>query len=572
MTINWAGMAAAVQGAQAEQRRIADDERRARAAAREEQDAAFREEARDRQRSEWAEADRIKAEDKADREAVDKEFAAAFNADSSAGDLAAAQEAVAADQMQAAIDTAQAAPADLLPGALPGSGSMVKDPNAPIPLKAPVATAPATSPKLDPAVSTKLAAIAPAAGVPKPANFNDSLDRQLAILRRKMDRGTLSADEYASRTSALNRMKNEGVQDALGLMAQGRYDEAMSRYNSVGTMRGATIVKAEEGTTKLNGEDVPTHYVTVRNADGTRSTLDVTRAQYQMLDMEKQLAHADRARNSQEQREHRKFEREMAGKEFDARRKHEDESRRLQWAQFRQSRENTPAGKLASIEKALGRTLSPEERAQHLGFDTLPQATRAQLNSYLKQQDQISAAMNKAQAEGMWDPNSPGAKDMIARDAVLSQQVADLLGKSAGGAGADPLGLKGANGGGTPNPVAAPAGPAQQAPARRPTIAPAGGIRAPAAAPAPQDKVAQALGLSGDKAMNSIVMDLATEITDRANAMKSARDVYIATAKSGDVKATQAALDNFNTAREALNVTADRAGNRRDVALAVLGL
>jgi len=637
MSFNWGGVAAAIQGADAAQRQRKDDERRdaaearaTRADERADQAAAFEEEARGRQRTEWKETDRIKDADKADRDAVAKEFdakAAALQTGAGAQDVADAQQQVAADKQQAAIDAALAPPSDLLPGAAAAApapaASVVKTGASTKPswaTPAPAAADTSGSPKLDPAVAAKLQANA--GGIPQAQDFNDSLDRQLAFLRRKSARGDMKPEEYAASATVLDRLKNEGVNDALALMAQGRYDEAMKRYNSVGTMRGAAIIKAEEGTTKINGEDVPTRFVTVRNPDGSRTTMDVAKAQYQLLDMNTQLQHADRANTRRDANTHADRTYELQKKEADQRAKDAAASRSLQARQIAIAEANTPSGQLLAAEKALGRKLTPEEKATKLGFDTLPPQTRAQLNSLLKEVEGISSAMNKSQAEGTWDEKTAGAQQLMQRQGVLNVQIKQLLNKQGNGSGkadADPLGLLSpppAQKGGAPAAAAAPASPAATpksttraevaqgiaAQAKNPALGglpplsfaaakaspipaaasgvlkPVGGVRpqaqaaGPQATPGSQAAIAQAIGLTNDGAMNGVVMQQADAIAQANNAFILARRTYQAVANSGDEAATKQALKDYYTTNDALREALGRVGNQRAAVEAAIGM
>jgi hypothetical protein len=611
MTFNWGGLAAAFQGAQQQQRIDDEEARRKKADARADSDAAFQDEQRTRQRTDWQEADRIRDADKADRAAVNAQFdakKAAAPTGPTDADVADAQQQVDADKQQATIDSALAAPADTLPSAVDAAqaapSSVVKTQATPSWAKAaPAAADTSNSPKLDPAVAAKIQQTQ-AAGMPAPQDFNDSLDRQLEFLRRKNVRGDLKPEEYAASVNVLNKMQNEGVNDALALMSQGRYDDAMKRYNSVGAMRGASIINAEEGTTKINGENVPTHYITVRNPDGTRTTMDVAKAQYQLLDMNTQLQHADRARTTQMQESHFNQSYELQKKEMEQHARDAAAQRALEMRRISIAEAASPTGQIAAKEKILGRPLTTDEKSQLLGIDSMPPQTRAQLTSLLKEVEGISSAMNKAQSENMWDPNSVGAKQIIARHGILNQQITDLLSKtpkaSAGGAArasADPAGILGpaapASGKPAPGatkpaqvvpnstgqgPAATPAAPtSSQAP--RAALAPVGGIAgkplASSAAASDQpsyavQKIAKAIGLSSNNSLNNIVIEQASRVKDAADSLRIRRDMYIDASKRGDQVAAAQALNNFNAASAAYNQTLDRLGNNADAVRAAV--
>lgn len=471
--INWAGAAAGFQGYKDEERRSADDARRAKADGRADQDAAFQEEARGRQRKDWSEADRIKAADKADRAAIAANSAAQQ-----------ADPAVATPPAAEGIDPTGAAAPIPIDTAPPSASAAAGAPSSA------GGVAPASA-----AAAPKPAVIAPAAGIPKPRNFNDILDQQAELLRRKTARGDLSATDYAQQVSTLNKFKSEGVTTALDLMAQGRYDDAMTAYNGVGAMRGAKIVKGEQGVTKINGQDTPTHFVTIANADGSQAVMDVTKARYQLMDLNTQLQHQDKAATTAMTAKHYADSAQLARDQLAQSAKDAAASRAIQSAHIGLAREQfaagTPLGQIAQAEKVLGRPLSASEKAAKLGIDTMPVATRLQVTSLFKEQDQISQAMNKAQADGTWQPDSVGGKDMRVRSALINQRLADLMPTtSQPGAMADPANINGAAKPGrgattVPRPFQAggttPAG-AGAAPPPRQVIRPDGGARPPSAA------------------------------------------------------------------------------------------
>lgn len=544
---NWSGMAAGFKGYQDGERAIADEERRkadearrVKADARADTEAAFQEEARSRQRYDWKEVDRIKAADKKDMADIREQLANEAGAVQGGADPVAAEGAPAADNIQAEIDKAMAPPLDVLPGVAAKPASMVKNPAAldlaPAPAAASLAALP--TPK-------KMGAIGTPAGTVHKGDFNSALEVQTAFLRRKNARGDLTLEELAQKQGLLTKMKNEGIADALSLMGQGRYDDAMEAYNAAGSMKGARIVKGEASTTKINGEEHPTHLVTIRNRDGTQVTMDVAKARYQLLDFETQLAQSARAGQTAMQREHYLGTREdnKAARAQQAR--DSAAGRAIQMAHLAMSREqhaqSTPLGQIQAKEKALGRTLSPVERAAMLGVDTMNPATRAQLGSLLKEQDQISAAMTKAQAEGTWAPESAGAKSLHTRSAMLNQQVSDLLGgpRSA----ADPLNLNGPAKGAAP--VTAPAATQSTAPSALKTPA---GVRAPAAPK--QSPLLELIGMSsGNSAWNQVAVEKAATLEAAAAEYQKAKFILNATIPSGDVAATDAALKRVNAAR-----------------------
>lgn len=547
------GAAAAYQGYKAEERRQSDDARRQKADERADQDASFREEERNRQRATWSEADRIKAADKADLAAVNEQFRNTDTVDTSAADQAAAQAAVDQDKIHSDIASAMVVPADMLPGVKTPS-SLAADPNA-VTYKAPAAAPAATSPKLASEVVAKMAVGGTAR---TPTNFNNTLERQSELLRRKLERGDLSPADYTQQTTALNHWRAEGMNDAIELMSRGDYDGAIGRFNSVGSMRGARLIKGEQGITKINGEDVPTHFVTIANGDGTQTVMDVAKARYQMLDLNSQLTHVDRARQATTQQEQFRLQREDNKALREQQRLDAQAGRSLQWKQLQlqqqQLNANTPIGQILAKEKALGQPLTLDQKANMLGVDAMPTQTRLQMTSLLKAQDQLSQAMNKAQSEGTWQPESIGARDMLVRSAMLNQQISDLMVTSRRPA-RDPAGIlgdqnapqRGATGGTmVPNPV--------QQDTRAPAaslLGATGGLRP--STPVEVSPVAKALGLSaGDRAMNGIVLSKAAKIEDAARAFHARKDEFLAASKSDDTNAIQTYQQRMQDAYKAV--------------------
>lgn len=78
-----------------------------------------------------------------------------------------------------------------------------------------------------------------------------------------------------------------------------------------------------------------------------------------------------------------------------------------------------------------------------------------------KQRETITTAMTKAQAEGTWDENSPGAKQLKTKLAALSMQESKLIAKYGDGGGEsgsapDPFNLRKPAGGARPAPAGSP--------------------------------------------------------------------------------------------------------------------
>jgi len=145
--------------------------------------------------------------------------------------------------------------------------------------------------------------IAQQSGMPQSRNFNTTLDQQLELLNRQSTDGRITPQEYVAAVKNINMLRQEGVHDAIDLMAQGQYQEAMDRFNSVGSYRDARFVKAQDGTTLVNGVSQPTKFVTLAGRNGP-ITIDTTQAQYQLMSADQRMALADKAAQTKMMDEH----------------------------------------------------------------------------------------------------------------------------------------------------------------------------------------------------------------------------------------------------------------------------
>jgi hypothetical protein len=512
MGLSLAGVAAGYQGYANETARLAEEDRRAKAEQRAEQDASFQEESRGRQRTDWQEQDRIKADRKRDIAAVNAKYDGAADAGSGAADQALAQQQVKDDQTQAQIDAAQAAPADPTVAAVSAApaapaDSIVTGAATPAWAKAAgVTSAKPDSVVQDPAIAAKLRDLAPPAGVPKPRSFNDTLAKQSELLRLAADRGDLKPQDYAQGMQLLNTMRTEGVNDALKAFSAGDYQGGMDAFNQIGKNRGSRIVSGAEGVTKINGQDVPTHFVTIANPDGSQTVIDSARAQYQLLDLNSQLAHVDRARQTDMQARQHADQIALGRDQLAQSAKDAAAGRSLQAQQLQLTRmqfdASTPLGKINSMSAALKQPLSTDQIENLLGVSKIPRAVELQVQSLMKENDTESQAMARAIAspEGM-NPAAAATfqKNAAIRNGKLNQLLQPYSGGAAkaGGASADPLNLNGQlRGTIVPNPLLAPAAaPAAAAP--QPVLRqPAGLQAAVAAAPVPVGTVTEGGGVN----------------------------------------------------------------------------
>ncbi|MEY3251796.1 MAG: hypothetical protein RL227_769, partial [Pseudomonadota bacterium] len=99
-------------------------------------------------------------------------------------------------------------------------------------------------------------------------------------------------------------------------------------------------------------------------------------------------------------------------------------------------------------------------------FSKLPPAVRASYQGLAKQAEQINAAIVKAQADGMWEPDkNKSQSDLLIRQRVLEDKAQELLQpyipkQGKGGASPDDDIRKMLTGGGAAGPTAAGAAPA----------------------------------------------------------------------------------------------------------------
>jgi hypothetical protein len=482
MGLNFAGVAAGYRGYADETARLANEDRRNKAEQRADQDATFQEEARGRQRIDWQEQDRIKAADKRDLATVNAKYDTAADTGDNEADLALAQKQAKDEHTQAQIAAALAVPPDPavaaitaapLDSVVTGTTPKWAKPAGAIPIKV-------DSPVLDPSVSAKLSDLAPPAGMPKPRNFSDALAKQADLLRMKSDRGDIKLQDYAQGMQLLNTLRAEGVNDALKAFSAGDYQGGMDAFNQTGRHNGARILSGIEGTTKINGEDVPTHIVTIANKDGSRTVVDSAKAQYQLLDLNTQLTHVDRARQTNMMATQHAETIALSREQLAQNARDSEASRGLQARQIsqieRQFNATTPLGQITAKAQALGRKLSGDEIENMLGVSKIPRSVEIQVQSLMKENDTDSAAMAKAIAspEGM---NPAAASTFQKNAAIRNERMSQLLGPYSGAgragvrAGSDPLKLGAAATGGVtvPNPMAPDGGAVLQQP---------GGVRA----------------------------------------------------------------------------------------------
>lgn len=110
----------------------------------------------------------------------------------------------------------------------------------------------------------------------------------------------------------------------------------------------------------------------------------------------------------------------------------------------------TPSGKISGIEQVLGSPMNADQKMTILGVSRFSQPDQLLVQSLLKEREQMDQAKAKAMAEGMWNPNSDGAKEMATQSATITLKLNGILSKYGSGNGkgqpADPLNIMGDTG------------------------------------------------------------------------------------------------------------------------------
>lgn len=219
--------------------------------------------------------------------------------------------------------------------------------------------------------------------------------------------------------------------------------------------------------------------------------------------------------------------------------------------------------------RVLGVQAAQEQRARELHQVAMqdakiPPAVKMRAQSLAKEQDVVSGAIAKAQAENAFDPASENGKALIQRQARLGMQMDKLLNPYIN---ADAKGNpKMAPGNGLP--TAEEAGFGKPAPQAAPAMAPRASAAAPAAPvaaqgiPQPQRQ---------PSAIDTVMAERLASFQPLADQARSARDKLVAVAKSGDQQAIQTYMQEAETSRKQLEAQVVQAfGNGAPAALAKL--
>lgn len=180
----------------------------------------------------------------------------------------------------------------------------------------------------------------------------------------------------------------------------------------------------------------------------------------------------------------------------------------------------------------------------------IPPGVKLQAATLAKQMENIGTALNKAMAEGQFDPKNAGTAKLIEQQAALSLKYSQLIKPYIPGAGgnADPLGLdKPAPGPAAQPPVAA------AAPAARPqAAAPMQTATAPPAQK-PPNLVQSLAGPGASAPLMQAAQQKAQTVQALADTFKQAQAGVVAAANSQNPAAVQAAMQRVQVERAKLN-------------------
>jgi flagellum-specific peptidoglycan hydrolase FlgJ len=314
--INWTGAAAGYNAYRVEQRRQEDEERRRRADAQLEKDHAYQDEVRSRQRYEWSETDRVRDQNKATASKYWEDPAADSTAAATASTPAAPSAPStgpaapddggpqtmpvadpAADIAPAPMATASKPPVPLVDGleGAPPQRAIAPDMTAAPPAAAAPAAPPAAAPAA-PAADSVTPSLQQPAGIPKPRDMRSMLGMYETMLNSAAKRGDVNPQAYVQTRELLNKMRTEGVTQAMEAFGRGDFAGGMALYNGLGENRGRIVGTPQQATTTLpNGMEVPTWKLQIANSDGSRTDIDTALNQFQAMGLKDRLDVMDKA-------------------------------------------------------------------------------------------------------------------------------------------------------------------------------------------------------------------------------------------------------------------------------------
>lgn len=120
-------------------------------------------------------------------------------------------------------------------------------------------------------------------------DLNHMLNFAIDSAKIDLKRGKADGAGLATLIKTAQTIKNEGMDRAVSLMAQGRFQEAQDLYNSAGGHGDMQIVSSQDGFIKVAGQQIPTKIVTMRAADGSTRTVNTAEFQQQGMKIAEQL-------------------------------------------------------------------------------------------------------------------------------------------------------------------------------------------------------------------------------------------------------------------------------------------
>ncbi len=182
----------------------------------------------------------------------------------------------------------------------------------------------------------------------------------------------------------------------------------------------------------------------------------------------------------------------------------------------------------------------------------IPAAVKLQASTLSEEMKSISSALNKAMAEGSFDPTTPNAKALIERQAVLGVKYRALLEPHMPNAGtkkADPLGLDAKP---VATAVATPAAAASPPVAPAKTALPTPMQAATQTAPKVPTVLEALTGPGANPAVAQIMAPKAQAVESLAVQLKQAQAALAQAAKSGNTQTTVAQSQQVGALRQAL--------------------
>lgn len=236
-------------------------------------------------------------------------------------------------------------------------------------------------------------------------DMNKTLNFALESAKLDVQYGKKDGAGLITLAKTVDSMKREGMDQAIKLLGQGRYQEAQDLFNSQGDHTGVTVISAKDSTFNVGKTAIPTKIVTLRKEDGTTRTINTAEAQYQMIDMAKQIEVAQKDRTADITEKHYDAvlnEQKLARQ--DRQTVHQDAQRNAD-REFsmreRQYKDGTVDGKMAQITSALGPLTPDEDKAYRKKLLGIGKDAESRLPFYQKVvEESVKAGITKAEDSG----------------------------------------------------------------------------------------------------------------------------------------------------------------------------